>query len=159
MPIYEGLGRTARFRIVVVAAIIATANLAMGWYLCVDFQKQFYFTDADAKLVEDVTLEVRGSNSDPNATRLAIRMLDNLSHLKAIVNKQSVLVLAISSGFALFAIGFALFPIRFARASAHSAWPISSSPHVGPGLSAGAGASSAGEIGSGGSKAKVPVEK
>jgi hypothetical protein len=48
---------------------------------------------------------------------------------------------------------------RLARASAHSAWPISSSPHAGPGLGVGTGASSAGEIGSGGSKATVPFEK
>jgi len=109
--LYQGLTKKSKIWIIGSATAIAVINLLFSWFLAYQIIDNMRFTQSDIKNIKSLS-----DLSDNNSSTVYDRELRTLSmnaniHLKGITNKQTIVVLSITSGFTFVAIGFALFLI------------------------------------------------
>lgn len=108
---YTGLSNKAKIWIITLSALVAVANLAMAWIVASDALDQVPMSEQDVRQIIDLSEDVTDPIIHSNNMLLRSHAINTQVHLKGVTNKQSIIIVAIGSGFALLAIGFALFLI------------------------------------------------
>lgn len=85
-------------------------NLGLAWGVAANISKDIQYKEKEVDLIPKMTGDL-DSPVTTNDYLLRTHVIDNQTMLKGIINKQSLSILAIGSGFAFMSIGFALFLI------------------------------------------------
>jgi len=111
--LYQGFSPGARLLIVGIAALIAIANLGFAWFMALEAGSTIWLGPNDIDVLERLAGPIAGQTEGEKVNALVLRthVIDVQVNIKAVQNKQSLVLVAIGSGFALMALGFALFLI------------------------------------------------
>lgn len=108
---YTGLSNRAKLWIIALSALVAIGNLAMAWVVAGRALDAVPMSQQDVQQIISLTADVTDPVIHANNMQLRTQAINTQVHLKGVTNKQSIIIVAIGSGFALMAIGFALFLI------------------------------------------------
>jgi hypothetical protein len=109
-PAAEPLSARSASYMATAGIVIFALNMIAGWSIAF-FSWAFVAQPlgADRSSVTREAMHGIANGVDPNVATFMTRIVESEVHLKAVANKQSLVMVAMAGGFGLFALGFSLF--------------------------------------------------
>lgn len=108
---YSGFSTKTKLWIIALGAFVAIINLGIAWKVASTALTEIPMSSTDIENILSLSKDIYDPLIHANNIQLRTHVINTQVHLKGVTNKQSIIVVAIGSGFALMAIGFALFLI------------------------------------------------